>query len=52
MLAFLGFSSQAAVRGLGPIECLKLHLEDPAHNNSECSSLDVCSGGCGCGVWV
>jgi hypothetical protein len=35
MLAFLGFCSQAAVRGLGPIDCLKLHLEDPWHNNSE-----------------
>lgn len=33
MLAFLGFASQAAVRGEGPIECLKLHLEDPGHNN-------------------
>ena len=35
MLAFLGFSSQAAVQGLGPIECLQKHLEDPGHNNSE-----------------
>jgi hypothetical protein len=35
MLAFLGFCSQAAVRGLGPIDCLKLHLEDPWNNNSE-----------------
>jgi len=33
MVAFLGFASQAAVRGMGPIECLKLHLEDPGHNN-------------------
>ncbi|KAK9828887.1 hypothetical protein WJX72_002589 [[Myrmecia] bisecta] len=33
MVAFLGFASQAAVRGLGPIACLKLHLEDPYHNN-------------------
>lgn len=35
MLAFLGFSSQAAVQGLGPIECLQKHLADPGHNNSE-----------------
>jgi hypothetical protein len=35
MLAFLGFSSQAAVQGLGPIACLQKHLADPAHNNSE-----------------
>lgn len=34
-LAFLGFSSQAAVQGLGPIECLQKHLADPGHNNSE-----------------
>jgi len=33
MLAFLGFSSQAAVRGMGPVECLKSHIEDPWHNN-------------------
>lgn len=33
MLAFLGFCSQGAVRGLGPIDCLKLHLEDPGKNN-------------------
>lgn len=33
MIAFLGFASQGAVRGMGPIECLKLHLEDPGHNN-------------------
>lgn len=35
MLAFLGFSSQAAVQGKGPIECLQAHLADPGHNNSE-----------------
>ncbi len=35
MLAFLGFSSEAAVQGLGPIEALQKHLEDPGHNNSE-----------------
>jgi hypothetical protein len=33
MVAFLGFSSQAAVQGLGPIECLQKHLADPGHNN-------------------
>lgn len=35
MMAFLGFCSQAAVTGQGPIDCLKTHLADPAHNNSE-----------------
>ena len=35
MLAILGFSSQAAVQGKGPIECLQAHLADPGHNNSE-----------------
>ncbi|KAI8473655.1 MAG: light-harvesting protein of photosystem I [Monoraphidium minutum] len=39
MLAFLGFCSQAAVRGLGPIDCLKLHLEDPWNNNIFTSSV-------------
>jgi hypothetical protein len=39
MLAFIGFCSQAAVRGLGPIDCLKLHLEDPWHNNIFTSSV-------------
>lgn len=38
MLAFLGFSSQAAVTGMGPIECLKAHIADPWHNNSEFSA--------------
>lgn len=33
MIAFLGFTSQAAVRGLGPIECLQLHLSAPGANN-------------------
>jgi len=41
MVAFLGFASQAAVRGLGPIECLKLHLEDPGHNNIFTSSVGL-----------
>uniref|UniRef100_A0A383WNZ7 Chlorophyll a-b binding protein, chloroplastic n=1 Tax=Tetradesmus obliquus TaxID=3088 RepID=A0A383WNZ7_TETOB len=39
MLAFIGFCSQAAVRGLGPIDCLKLHLEDPWNNNIFTSSV-------------
>ncbi len=34
MVAFVGFCSQAAVRGLGPIDCLKAHLADPGHVNS------------------
>ena len=33
MLAFLGFSSVAAIRGLGPIEALKLHLGNPNVEN-------------------
>eukprot|EP00894_Picocystis_sp_ML_P001239 jgi/Pico_ML_1/51756/g317.t1 len=33
MLAFLGFCSQAAVTGMGPIEGLKAHIADPFHNN-------------------
>lgn len=33
MLAFLGFSSVAAIRGLGPIEALKLHLGNPTVEN-------------------
>jgi len=39
MLAFLGFSSQAAVRGKGPIECLQDHIADPWHNNIFTSSV-------------
>ena len=35
MLAFLGFCSQAAVRGKGPIECLQDHIADPWNNNSK-----------------
>jgi len=33
MVAFLGFTSQAAVRGMGPIACLQAHLADPGHVN-------------------
>lgn len=35
MLAFIGFCSQAAVRGKGPIECLQDHIADPWNVNSE-----------------
>lgn len=34
MLAFLGFCSQAAVTGKGPIECFQDHISDPLKNNS------------------
>ena len=37
MLAFLGFCSQAAVTGKGPIACFKDHLADPFNNNSTIS---------------
>ena len=40
MLAFIGFCSQAAVRGLGPIDCLKQHIADPWNNNSEWGGVD------------
>lgn len=33
MLAFIGFCSQAAVQGKGPVDCLKAHIADPGHNN-------------------
>jgi len=42
MVAFVGFSSQAAVQGKGPIESLKYHIADPFHRNSKshlCSSV-------------
>jgi len=39
MVAFLGFTSQAAVRGLGPIACLQAHLADPGHVNIFTSSV-------------
>mmetsp|Transcript_41580 Transcript_41580/g.50433 ORF Transcript_41580/g.50433 Transcript_41580/m.50433 type:complete len:265 (+) Transcript_41580:64-858(+) len=39
MLAFLGFTSQYAVQGMGPIECLNKHLEDPMANNIFTSSV-------------
>eukprot|EP01024_Parvocaulis_polyphysoides_P052647 TRINITY_DN520_c2_g1_i2.p1 TRINITY_DN520_c2_g1~~TRINITY_DN520_c2_g1_i2.p1 ORF type:complete len:254 (-),score=58.88 TRINITY_DN520_c2_g1_i2:213-974(-) len=39
MIAFLGFCSQAAVRGMGPIDCLKMHIADPWNNNIFTSSV-------------
>lgn len=39
MLAFVGFCSQAAVTGKGPIDCLKAHIEDPNHNNIYTSAV-------------
>lgn len=34
MVAFVGMCSQAAVTGMGPVECLKAHIADPTHVNS------------------
>lgn len=39
MLAFIGFCSQAAVNGKGPIECLTDHIADPQHVNIYTSSV-------------
>jgi hypothetical protein len=39
MVAFLGFASQASVQGLGPIECLQKHLENPGMNNIYTSAV-------------
>jgi len=39
MLAFVGFCSQAAVQGKGPIDSLKDHIADPWHNNIFTSSV-------------
>lgn len=35
MVAFVGFASQAAVQGKGPIASLKYHIADPFHRNSK-----------------
>ena len=35
MVAFLGFCSQAANTGVGPLQNLKEHIADPVHKNSE-----------------
>lgn len=39
MLAFVGFCSQAAVTGKGPVECLIEHIKDPTNNNIYTSSV-------------
>jgi len=39
MLAFVGFCSQAAVRGLGPIDSLKEHIANPWATNIFTSSV-------------
>merc|ERR1719327_162438 len=41
MVSFLGFASQAAVQGLGPIECLKKHIGDPRNENIFTSSVGL-----------
>jgi len=41
MLAFLGFCSQYAVRGKGPIACFKDHIADPAHQNIYTSKVGL-----------
>jgi len=41
MCAFIGCCSQAAVRGMGPVESLKFHLADPTHNNIYTSSVGL-----------
>lgn len=38
-LAFIGFCSQYAVNGLGPIDCLKAHIADPGHVNIYTTSV-------------
>jgi len=41
MVSFIGFCSQAAVQGMGPIECLVKHLESPQNNNIFTSSVGL-----------
>lgn len=52
MLAFIGFCSQAAVRGLGPIDCLKQHIADPWNNNSEWRTHTFWGGAWGAVGWL
>jgi len=40
MVSFVGFCSQAAVTGNGPVTCFKNHLADPFNNNSEIRPRD------------
>lgn len=39
MVAFVGMCSQAAVTGMGPVECLKAHIADPTHVNIYTSAV-------------
>ncbi|CAL5228640.1 g11807 [Coccomyxa viridis] len=41
MIAFLGFCSQAANTGVGPLENLKAHIADPVHNNIFSSGVSL-----------
>jgi hypothetical protein len=41
MVAFLGFCSEAAVTGMGPIEGLKAHIADPSNVNSKCPRHEI-----------
>jgi len=41
MLAFLGFCSQYAVRGKGPIACFKDHIADPTHQTIYTSKVGL-----------
>ena len=44
MLAFLGFCSQAANTGKGPLQNLSDHIADPTHNNSARRAAAVAEG--------
>eukprot|EP00217_Crustomastix_stigmatica_P007343 CAMPEP_0183790372 /NCGR_PEP_ID=MMETSP0803_2-20130417/1000_1 /TAXON_ID=195967 /ORGANISM="Crustomastix stigmata, Strain CCMP3273" /LENGTH=243 /DNA_ID=CAMNT_0026034587 /DNA_START=40 /DNA_END=771 /DNA_ORIENTATION=- len=39
MISFLGYASQYAVTGMGPIACLKAHIADPYNNNIYTSAV-------------